>query len=289
MEIIEKAPAKLNLCLNTLYPRGDGYHELEMIMTSVDLNDYLTFRKISKNEIRLSTNDYSIPLDGRNCVYQAAELLKKKFSISKGLEIEIEKNIPTAAGLGGGSSDCAATFRALNRMWNLDLNLEEMAEMGVSIGSDVPYCIYGNTAFVSGRGEKIEKIRDMKPCWVLLVKPVKGVSTRYAFMRLDNTENVNHPDIKKLRSAIEAEDFEFMCQSMGNTLEDAVKDFYPNIAKIKEHLFSLGAQGAMMSGSGSSVFGLFQNQKKALRAYNGMKGCNLNAEVYLVRSLSSSR
>jgi 4-diphosphocytidyl-2-C-methyl-D-erythritol kinase len=129
----------------------------------------------------------------------------------------------------------------------------------------------------------------MKPCWVLLIKPVKGVSTRYAFMRLDNTENVNHPDIKKLRSAIEAGNFELMCQSMGNTLEDAVKDFCPNIAEIKEHLLFLGAQGAMMSGSGSSVFGLFQNQKKAFRAYNGMKGYNLNAEVYLVRSLSSSR
>lgn len=289
MEIIEKAPAKLNLCLDMLYSREDGYHELEMIMTSVDLNDYLTFQEISGNEIRLSANGYSVPLDDRNLVYQAIELLKKKFSISKGLEVEIEKNIPIAGGLGGGSSDCAATFRALNKMWNLGLTLEEMAEMGASIGSDVPYCIYGNTAFVSGRGEKIKKIRDMKSCWILLVKPVKGVSTKYAFTRLDNTEDVNHPDIKKLCSAIEAGDFECMCQSMGNILEEAVKDLCPNIAKIKKHLFSLGAQGAMMSGSGSSVFGLFQNQKKALRAYNGIKGCNLDEEVFLVRSLNSSR
>ncbi len=154
MEIIEKAPAKINLGLDALYKRQDGYHELEMIMASVDLADRLTFELLPKNEIVIETNSSFLPVDKRNHVYQAAELLKNTFDLNQGVKIYIEKRIPVAAGLAGGSSDCAATLRGLNRLWNLGLSLEELAELGSKIGSDVPYCIHGGTAFVTGRGEK---------------------------------------------------------------------------------------------------------------------------------------
>ena len=177
MQIIETAPAKINLGLDALYKRQDGYHELEMIMASVDLADRLTFELLPENEIIIETDSSFLPVDRRNHVYQAAELLKDTFQLTQGVKIYIEKRIPVAAGLAGGSSDCAAALRGLNRLWNLGLSLAELAELGSKIGSEVPYCIHGGTAFVTGRGEKIDFLPSMPQCWVVLVKPKMSVST----------------------------------------------------------------------------------------------------------------
>jgi 4-diphosphocytidyl-2C-methyl-D-erythritol kinase len=151
MEIIEKAPAKINLGIDVLHKRNDGYYELEMVMTSADLSDHITVCDFSEPKIQLKTNSPFLPLDQKNLVYKAAKILTERFSITSGVFIDIDKQIPVSAGLAGGSSDCAATLRALNKLWKLNLTLEELASIGSKLGSDVPYCIYGNTAFVRGR------------------------------------------------------------------------------------------------------------------------------------------
>ncbi|EOL50707.1 4-(cytidine 5'-diphospho)-2-C-methyl-D-erythritol kinase [Enterococcus caccae] len=282
MEIIEKAPAKINLGLDALYKRQDGYHELEMVMASVDLADRLTFELLPKNEIVLETDSSFLPVDRRNHVYQAAELLKNTFDLTQGVRIYIEKRIPVAAGLAGGSSDCAAALRGLNRLWNLGLSLEELAELGSKIGSDVPYCIHGGTAFVTGRGEKIEFLPSMPQCWVVLVKPKMSVSTSSIFGSL-SFNSIQHPDIQGLKQAIETDDYLLMTEKIGNVLEGVTIKRHPVIQQIKDRMMKYGADAALMSGSGPTVFALCEKKTRAQRIYNGLKGfCD---EVYIVRTL----
>ncbi|MCA5014201.1 MULTISPECIES: 4-(cytidine 5'-diphospho)-2-C-methyl-D-erythritol kinase [unclassified Enterococcus] len=282
MEIIEKAPAKINLGLDALYKRKDGYHELEMIMASVDLADRLLFEELPENKIVIETDSSFLPVDRRNHVYQAAELLKKTFNLTQGVRITIEKRIPVAAGLAGGSSDCAATLRGLNRLWNLDLSLEKLAELGSQIGSDVPYCIHGGTAFVTGRGEKIEFLPSMPQCWVVLVKPRMSVSTSSIFGSL-SFNSIQHPDIAGIRQAVETDDYQLMTEKIGNALEGVTIKRHPVIQQIKDRMINYGADAALMSGSGPTVFALCEKKTRAQRIYNGLKGfCD---EVYLVRTL----
>ncbi|MBM7689897.1 4-(cytidine 5'-diphospho)-2-C-methyl-D-erythritol kinase [Enterococcus ureilyticus] len=282
MEIIEKAPAKINLGLDALYKRKDGYHELEMIMASVDLADRLTFELLPKDEILIETDSSFLPVDRRNHVYQAAELLKNTFGLTQGVRIYIEKRIPVAAGLAGGSSDCAAALRGLNRLWNLGLSLEELAELGSKIGSDVPYCIHGGTAFVTGRGEKIKFLPSMPQCWVVLVKPRMSVSTSSIFSSL-SFNNIQHPDIHGLKQAIETDDYLLMTEKIGNALESVTIKRHPVIQQIKDRMMKYGADAALMSGSGPTVFALCEKKTRAQRIYNGLKGfCD---EVYIVRTL----
>jgi 4-diphosphocytidyl-2C-methyl-D-erythritol kinase len=282
MEIIEKAPAKINLGLDALYKRKDGYHELEMIMASVDLADRLIFEELPQDEIVIETDSSFLPVDRRNHVYQAAELLKQTFHLTQGVKIIIEKRIPVAAGLAGGSSDCAATFRGLNRLWNLNLSLEQLADLGSRIGSDVPYCIHGGTAFVTGRGEKIEFLPSMPQCWVVLVKPKMSVSTSSIFGSL-SFNSIQHPDIAGIRQAVETDDYYLMTEKIGNALEGVTIKRHPVIQQIKDRMLTYGADAALMSGSGPTVFALCEKKTRAQRIYNGLKGfCD---EVYLVRTL----
>ncbi|MBL1229377.1 4-(cytidine 5'-diphospho)-2-C-methyl-D-erythritol kinase [Enterococcus sp. BWB1-3] len=282
MEIIEKAPAKINLGLDALYKRKDGYHELEMVMASVDLADRLSFEPLPDNQIILETNNSFIPLDQKNHVYIAAELIKSRMQIDQGIKIFIEKRIPVAAGLAGGSSDCAATLRGLNRLWQLGLTNTELAELGSEIGSDVPYCIEGGTAFVTGRGERIEKLQPMPQCWVVLVKPKMSVSTGSVFGSL-SFNSIHHPDITGLKEAVQANDYLRMTQTVGNALESVTIQRYPIIQQIKDRMLKFGADTALMSGSGPTVFALCDKKSRAQRIYNGLKGfCD---EVYLVRTL----
>lgn len=282
MEIIEKAPAKINLGLDALYKRQDGYHELEMIMASVDLADRLTFEPLSKNEIVIETDSSFLPVDRRNHVYQAAELLKDTFGLTQGVKIKIEKRIPVAAGLAGGSSDCAAALRGLNRLWNLGLSLEELVELGSKVGSDVPYCVHGGTAFVTGRGEKIEFLPPMPQCWVVLVKPRMSVSTSTIFGSL-SFNSIEHPDISGLKQAVEVNDYKMMAEKVGNALEGVTIKRHPVIQQIKDRMTKYGADAALMSGSGPTVFALCEKKTRAQRIYNGLKGfCD---EVYIVRTL----
>lgn len=282
-EIIERAPAKINLGLNVLGRRNDDYHELEMVMASIDLADQLEIQMVEQDEILIQTDKSFLPVDERNHVYQAVQLMKKEFGMNKGVHIKLRKNIPVAAGLAGGSSDAAAALRGLNRLWNLGLSLPELAELGMQIGSDVPYCIYGCTAFVGGRGEQIEFLPPMPQCWIVVVKPRFSVSTGEIYQALD-LDTAPHPDIQLLRKSIEEEDYQAMIEAMGNTLECVTIQNYPKVGQIKEKIQKFGADVSLMSGSGPTVFGLCEKYSRAQRLCNGLRGfCE---EVYLVRTLN---
>ena len=281
-EVIEKAPAKINLSLDVLHKREDGFHELEMVMTSIDLADHLTLKSLPEDKIVIQSNNGFLPLDQRNHAYKAALLVKETFGIQLGVEMLIKKKIPIAAGLAGGSSDAAATLRGLNQLWKLGLSLDELAVLGAQVGSDVPYCVYGGTAFATGRGEKIERLNDIPQCWVVLVKPKKGISTGTVFSAL-SYETLQHPATRSMLSAIENQDYLKMTQLTGNALEETSIIRQPAIEKIKQKMLLFGADTALMSGSGPTIFALCHKYSRAQRVYNGLKGfCN---EVYLVRTL----
>ncbi|MFO8069941.1 MAG: 4-(cytidine 5'-diphospho)-2-C-methyl-D-erythritol kinase [Alkalibacterium sp.] len=281
MSLYEKAPAKINLCLNVLRKREDGFHEMEMIMTPIDLADRLTFN-LRPEEISLDSNSSFMPLDERNIVYQTARLLKDTYQVNQGADIFIEKNIPIAAGLGGGSSDAAATLRGLNRLWDLNLTIDQLAHLGIQIGSDVPFCVYNRTAFVSGRGDIVEPIEAFPKAWVILVKPPKGISSWTVFKDLEINSLPTY-DIQSMREKIENGSFQEAVRFAGNALEVRATKQNPLIIEVKEKMFRFGADTALMSGTGPTVYGLTQNLKKAKRIVNGLKGfCR---EVYLVRTL----
>lgn len=282
MEIIEKAPAKINLGLDVAGKREDGFHELSMIMISVDLNDYVCLKLLDSDEIIMTSDSHRMPLDDKNDVYKAALLLKQKYNITQGVEIKLEKSIPICAGLGGGSSDAAAAIRGLNKLWNLEMTRDEMIEVGFSIGSDVPYCLEAGCALVTGKGEIVQRLDSKLSSWVVLVKPHFGISTRTIFPEID-IETISRVDIEQLKIAILNQDYQAMLNHMGNSLEDITISRKPFIQKIKNRMLKCGADVALMSGSGPTVFALCSNEKKADRIVNSMKGfCK---EVYKVRTL----
>ena len=277
-----KAPAKINLTLDVLYKRPDNYHEVEMIMTTVDLADRIGLEPRTDGQIKIISTDRFVPNDERNFAYQAAKLLKDTYGITEGVSIKIDKEIPIAAGLAGGSSDAAATLRGLNEMWNLNLTMDELAEHGAKIGSDVSFCIYGGTALATGRGEKIKELPAPPTCWVVLAKPKIGVSTADVYGGL-KLEGIKHPDTKQMIDAIETQDYELVCKSLGNVLETVTFKLHPEVITIKEQMQRFGADAVLMSGSGPTVFGLVDSETRAARIYNGLRGfCE---EVYTVRML----
>ncbi|MFC7687618.1 4-(cytidine 5'-diphospho)-2-C-methyl-D-erythritol kinase [Ureibacillus sp. GCM10028918] len=277
-----KAPAKINLTLDVLYKRPDNYHEVEMIMTTVDLSDRIGLESRGDGLIKIISTNGFIPDDSRNLAYQAAQLIKDTYGIAEGVTISIEKEIPVAAGLAGGSSDAAATLKGLNELWNLDLPIDTMAELGAKIGSDVSFCIYGGTALATGRGEKIQKLPAPPTCWVVLAKPKIGVSTAQVYGGL-SIEGVEHPNTKQMIQAIETNDYDLMCNSLGNVLESVTFNLHPEVVMIKEQMKRFGADAVLMSGSGPTVFGLVDNESRLGRIYNGLRGfCD---EVFAVRLL----
>ncbi|WP_017754914.1 4-(cytidine 5'-diphospho)-2-C-methyl-D-erythritol kinase [Calidifontibacillus oryziterrae] len=282
--ILLKAPAKINLSLDVLHKRADGYHEVKMVMTTIDLADRIELRAIDENKIRIVTQNRFVPDDERNLAYQAAKLLKERYEVNKGVEISISKVIPVAAGLAGGSSDAAATLRGLNQLWGLDLTIDELARLGAEIGSDVSFCVYGGTAIATGRGEKIEHIISPPPCWVILAKPTIGVSTADIYRNL-KLDEVNHPDIEAMVQAINNQDFKSICENVGNVLESVTLRLYPEVNHIKSKMINFGADAVLMSGSGPTVYGLVQYQSRLQRIYNGLRGfCD---HVYAVRILGN--
>ncbi|PRS81350.1 4-(cytidine 5'-diphospho)-2-C-methyl-D-erythritol kinase [Bacillus velezensis] len=282
MRILEKAPAKINLSLDVTSKRPDGYHEVEMIMTTIDLADRIELTELPENVIRVASHNRFVPDDQRNLAYQAAKLLKERFQVKKGVSIMITKVIPVAAGLAGGSSDAAATLRGLNRLWDLKLSVEELAELGAEIGSDVSFCVYGGTALATGRGEKIRHISAPPHCWVVLAKPTIGVSTAEVYRRL-NLQQVRHPDVQAMIDAIEEKNFQKVCGQLGNVLESVTLSLHPEVAMIKNQMKRFGADAVLMSGSGPTVFGLVQYESKVQRIYNGLRGfCD---QVYAVRMI----
>ena len=279
---MEKAPAKINLGLDILGKRPDGLHELAMVMASIDLADRLYLEEIPENKIIIETNKAFLPTDKKNHVYEALELVKERFEIKQGLRVKIHKEIPVAAGLGGGSTDSAAALRAVNRLWNLGLSVKELASLGAEVGSDVPYCVYGQTSLVEGFGEKVTPIAPMPQCWVVVVKPRMSVSTRTIFAKIV-MEDFYHPEIPALVSAIEENDYQKMTQNLGNSMEVVTIKKHPIIQQLKDRMLKYGADAAMMSGSGPTVYALCHKYSRAKHVFNALKGfCD---EVYLVRTL----
>ncbi|CAM4329721.1 4-diphosphocytidyl-2C-methyl-D-erythritol kinase [Bacillus cereus] len=282
LKLLVKAPAKINLSLDVLGKRQDGYHEVKMIMTTIDLADRLELMELAEDRIEILSHNRYVPDDQRNLAYQAARLLKEKFDVKKGVSITIEKTIPVAAGLAGGSSDAAATLRGLNKLWNLGLTIDQLAELGAEIGSDVSFCVYGGTAIATGRGEKIEHIKTPPSCWVILAKPHIGVSTADVYGNL-KLNRVTHPDVDKMVDVINAGDYKGICDTVGNVLEDVTFAMHPEVARIKAQMKRFGADAVLMSGSGPTVFGLVHHDSRMHRIYNGLKGfCE---QVYAVRLL----
>jgi len=282
LKVHVKAPAKINLTLDVLGKRDDGYHEVEMVMTTVDLADRIEITDKKENSISILSHNRFVPDDERNLAYKAASLLKQKFNIQTGVNIKIEKNIPVAAGLAGGSSDAAATLKGLNQLWNLGLTINELAQIGAEIGSDVSFCVYGGTALAKGRGEIIQPLPAPPKCWVILAKPSIGVSTSEVYGKLDLSGLV-HPDTKKMIEAIKTRNYEQMCENLGNVLESVTLNLYPEVKQIKSYMKRFGADAVLMSGSGPTVFGLVRYDSRLQRIYNGLRGfCN---QVYAVRLL----
>ncbi|GMK41668.1 4-diphosphocytidyl-2-C-methyl-D-erythritol kinase [Paenibacillus sp. CCS19] len=284
MKIYEKAPAKINLLLDVLHKRNDGFHEVEMIMTMVDLADRLEMEELQRDQIIISSQAGYIPLDEKNLAFQAAKLIKDRYDVRKGVYIHLDKKIPVAAGLAGGSSDAAAALRGLNRLWGLGISDEELCVLGAELGSDVPFCVTGGTAVATGRGERLERIENPPQCWVVLAKPPINVSTADVYGRFKASELKWHPSMKDMLGAIAQGSFNDMCASLGNVLEEVTLKHYPEVLQLKESMQKLGAEGVLMSGSGPTVFGLVSKEAKLARIYNGLRGfCK---EVYVVRMLT---
>ncbi|WP_155287006.1 4-(cytidine 5'-diphospho)-2-C-methyl-D-erythritol kinase [Lacticaseibacillus zhaodongensis] len=281
MEIMQKAPAKINLSLDALYRHRNGDHEWRMVMTSVDLADYVHIRPAKT--ISVTTDSGFLPEDPRNLAYQAARALQQESGVHAGARIHIEKHIPVAAGLGGGSSDAAAVLRGLNELWHLGYSREQLARIGLRVDSDVPYCVYSETALVSGRGEIVEPLGKLPQFWVVLAKPSLSISTPRILRAFDYKSKTLCPDNDKVLAGIKQNDFALMTAGMANSLEAVTAQRHPEINALKERLLKYGADVAQMSGSGPTVFGLCAKRSRAVRVYNSMKGfCR---EVYLVHTL----
>lgn len=265
-----RAFAKINLALDVVSERDDGYHELKMIMAPITLHDLITIEVTDKPGIILTTNSARIPTDERNIMYKVAQAVIDQYHITKGIKMHCMKHIPSQAGLAGGSADGAAVIKAMNRLFKLHMNYEDMVELTKDIGSDIPFCIYNRLAVVKGKGEQFEFIHSSFNTNFLLVKPSRGVSTKRSFNALDMTTAL-HPDINKMKTALIHEDYQGVVETLGNTLEEPSINFVPEIENIKKEMLELGFDGALMSGSGSCVFGMTNDEEILLRGYKHFK------------------
>ncbi len=278
-----KALGKINLGLDVLKRREDGYHEVKMIMQTVSLCDELELKKSWKEGIKVQTNLYYLPTNENNLVYKAAQLLMEEFDIRDGISIQLKKKIPVSAGMAGGSSDAAAVLWGMNQMYGLGLSCKDLMERGVKLGADVPYCILRGTALAEGIGERLTVLPPMPKCYLLIAKPGVNVSTKYVYENLhaNDLKAEQHPDVDAMIEALKEKDLAALSSRMGNVLETVTVSAYPVIDRIKKCMMSAGALGAMMSGSGPTVFGIFDNQEKARRAYRGMKGKRFVKQAYV--------
>lgn len=283
-----KAYAKINLGLDVVRKREDGYHEVRMIMQTVKLFDKLTFRLLEEDEIRVKTNLGFLPVGESNLVHKAVKLLKDTYHIDKGMEIDLYKCIPVAAGMAGGSTDCAAALVGGAKLFNLHLNREKLMELGVKLGADVPYCILRGTALSEGIGEILTPLPPMPDCFILVAKPPVSVSTKSVYQHLDAGGLTVHPDIDGMIEAINAGSLAGIAQRMENVLETVTIPEYPVIEEIKNLMKGQGALNALMSGSGPTVFGLFDKEEKAERARKLLKDRKLANQIYVVRPFNQN-
>ena len=276
-----QAFAKINLGLDVLGKREDGYHEVRMIMQTIRMYDQLDMRKSVEPGIHLTTNKKYIPVDENNLVWRAAKLMMDTCGIIEGVSIHLHKVIPVAAGMAGGSSDAAATLVGMNRLFHCGLSKEKLMELGVQIGADVPYCVLRGTALAEGIGEKLTVLPPMQDCWILIGKPGISVSTKYVYTTLDLNTDTVHPDIDGMKKALEDGNLYGITERMGNVLQDVTIPAYPEVERIKEQMKTLGAVNAMMSGSGPTVFGIFDNEEKAQKACQKLRESGSCQQVFL--------
>ena len=280
-DISLKALAKINLGLDVVRRREDGYHEVRMIMQTIQLYDRLDIKRTQEPGIQIQTNLSFLPVNENNLIYKAAKLLMDEFSITDGVSVKLDKRIPVAAGMAGGSTDAAAMLIGVNRLFSLGLTKRQLMERGVQIGADVPYCIMRGTALAEGIGEALSPLPPMVKCPVLIAKPSISVSTKFVYQNLKLDDTTFHPDIDRLIDDIKAKNLHDIAAHMGNVLETVTIPNYPVIDEIKKHMLSNGALGAMMSGSGPTVFGLFDDEDTAKKAYKAMRSSHLARQVYL--------
>ena len=275
-----RALAKINLGLDILRKREDGYHEVRMIMQTIQMYDVLEMKKVKKPGISLTVNYPYIPNDERNLVYKAAKLLMDEFQVKEGVQIRLEKFIPVAAGMAGGSSDAAAALVGINRLFKLGLSEKDLMDRAVNIGADVPYCVMRGTALAEGIGEKLTRLVQVPDCYVLVGKPGISVSTRTAYESLQLDKIKVHPDIDGMIRDIESGDLLAMTEKMGNVFEPGIIGKYPVIGEIRELMEANGALKAMMSGSGPTVFGIFDSREKMEAAAAVLRESGLAKTVF---------
>ena len=278
-----KALAKINLGLDVLRRKEDGYHEVKMIMQTINLYDQIQIRKIEEDEIRIRTNLYYLPNNENNLAYKAAKILKDEFQLPGGVAIQLKKVIPVAAGMAGGSSDAAAVLFGMNKMYGLKLSMHELMDRGVKLGADVPYCIMRGTALAEGIGEKLTRLPAMPKCHILIAKPPISVSTKFVYENLhaNDLKPEEHPKVDIQLEALTEGNLEKLVANMGNVLERVTVPEYPVINEMKQMMLDGGALGSMMSGSGPTVFGIFTNYVQAREAYRKIEQSGLSKQIYL--------
>ncbi|MDR7869651.1 MAG: 4-(cytidine 5'-diphospho)-2-C-methyl-D-erythritol kinase [Tissierellaceae bacterium] len=279
-DYIMESYGKINLALDILYKRDDGYHEIKSIMQRISLKDRLIFEEID-NGIIIESNHPEVPNDATNLVYRAWEKLVELTGVSRGIKVIIEKNIPVAAGLAGGSSNGATTLLALNQLWDLNLTEKELMKIGKDLGADVPFCIMGGTALAEGIGEKLTKLKSFSNKHILICNPGIAISTAYAYSKVDFSDN--RIDIDGIISSIEEDNLSTLVEKMGNTMEAPMIEEYPIIGKIKNMMVDNGALGALMSGSGSTVFGIYDDEEKM--KFTQKKLFNITDKVFMCKTL----
>ena len=284
-----KALGKINLGLDVLGKRPDGYHDVRMVMQTIYLYDQITITKRKESGIGLSTNLFYLPVNENNLAYRAAKLLMDEFEIRSGVDIFLEKHIPVAAGMAGGSSNAAAVLYGINRMFDLGLSMEELMKRGVSLGADVPYCIMRGTVLAEGIGEILTPLPPMPRCQIVVAKPPVSVSTKMVYEKIDSRRIVEHPDIDGIIEGLKEGDVTKIASRMGNVLEQVTVEEYPVIDKIKKLMNEGGAKGAMMSGSGPTVFGIFTQKSLAKKAALKIRQAGLAKHVYVTNVHNARR
>ena len=290
--ITKKAYAKVNLALDVLRRREDGYHEVKMIMQNLDIYDELTFSvyengtQPSNRKITITTNKEGIPTDSRNLIYKAVELMFDEYGIEAEIDIHLTKNIPVEAGMAGGSTDCAATLHAINELFNLGADTKKLMELGVKLGADVPYCVMAKTALSEGIGEVLTPVEPLKDCYVLVVKPPISVSTKMVYTNLKANELEKHPDVDGMIEALKISDLSGVASRMENVLETVTVHMHPEIETIKKAMKEKGALNAIMSGSGPTVFGIFDDEEVAKMAAEHIRSLGVSKEIFVTVPVS---
>lgn len=279
----KKAYAKVNLALDVLRRREDGYHDVKMIMQNLDIYDELEFTMVPGEEINISleANRPDIPTDERNLIYKAIKMMFDEYNLTGNVHVKLIKNIPVEAGMAGGSTDCAAALHGINELFELNLSLDELMKIGVRIGADVPYCVMAKTALSEGIGEILTPVKSLLGCYVLVVKPPVNVSTKMVYTNLKANELERHPDVDGMIEALEAEDLEGVASRMENVLETVTTVLYPEIEVIKKEMKDCGALNSIMSGSGPTVFGVFLSREKADKAAETIRSKKLSNEIFV--------